>query len=249
MGSLRFLFYGHFVAMVCAVNVFAGPPLITDDPDTPGPNNWEINAAVTSQHAGHEWQLQTPLMDNNYGVGTNIELTYEVSWNEVVPENSSAMSGLGDSLFGVKWRFLDQDKAWLDVSAYPQVQFNNSISSARRGIVNEGTSVFIPFEIGHRAGPLDIYAEPGYTWNQRSAAQGFLGIAAEYDLTDNFTIMGELHYDFVNGFEQNELLFNLGFQQTLTKHINLLGSAGRAIFGPSGTAPNFISYVALQFLF
>lgn len=249
MGSRRFLFCVRFLAAFYAVKVFAGPPLITDDPDTPGPNNWEINAAILSQDVGHEWQLQTPWLDNNYGVGNTIELTYDISWNEVAPQNGGVMSGLGDSLFGVKWRFLDQDKAWLDVSIYPQVQFNNPTPSARLGIVDEGTSVFIPCEIGHRAGPLDIYAEPGYTWNQRTPAQGVLGIALEYDLTEKFTIMGELHYDFVNGFDQNALLFNIGFQQTLTKHINMLGSAGRAIFGPSATTPHFMSYLGLQFLF
>ena len=249
MGDSRFLFYAYFVAAFCAAKTFAGPPLITDDPDTPGPNHWELNQAVTAEYINHEWQLQTPLSDDNYGVGNNIELTYEVSWNENVPDDSGAESGLGDSLLGVKWRFLDQDKDWLDVSSYPQVQFNNPTSSVRRGIVADGTSVIIPFEIGHRTGPLDIYTEPGYTWNQRDPAQGFVGIAAEYDLTEKFTIMGELHYDFVNGFAQNELLFNIGFQQTLTKHMNLLGSAGRAIFGPPAIAPGFMSYLALQFLF
>ncbi len=232
-----------------AATARAGPPLITDDPDTPGPNHWEINAAITSEYAGHEWQLETPLMDNNYGVGDHIELTYEISWDEIAPDDSGARSGLGDSLFGVKWRFLDQEKSWLDVSVYPQAQFNNPTSSARREIVNEGTSVIVPFEIGHKFGPLNIYTEPGYTWNQRSAAQGFEGIAAEYELSEKFTLMGELHYDFVNTFQQNELLFNIGFQQVLTKHISLIGSAGRAIFGPSAEAPAFMSYLALQFTF
>jgi hypothetical protein len=249
MCNPRFLFYALFIAMFFAATAFAGPPLITDDPDTPGPNNWEIDTSVISQYAGHEWQLQAPFLDNNYGVGDHIELTYEIGYNVIVPEGSGTLSGLGDSLLGVKWRFLDQEKTWLDVSVYPQVQFNNPTSSARRGIVDEGTSVIVPFEIGHHFGPLDIYAEPGCIWNQRGTAQGFCGLAAEYDLTEKFTIMSELHYDFVGAFTQNELLFNLGFQQVLTKHISLIGSAGRAIFGPSAIAPNFMSYLGLQFTF
>jgi hypothetical protein len=245
---IRFLIAG-FIVSCCAAKVFAGPPLITDDPDTPGPNNWEIEASVISQYSAHIWQLQTPLMDNNYGVGSNIELTYEISWNEVVPDHGTTESGLGDSLLGVKWRFLDHDKAWLDVSVYPQVQFNNPTASVRRGIVPNGTSVIVPFEIGHRFGPLDLYMEPGYIWNQRTAAQGIWGIAAEYDLTDNFTLMGELHYDFENAFHQNELLFNIGFSQTLTKHVALIGSAGRDIFGPPAIAPKFMSYLGLDITF
>jgi len=245
----RFFFLATLAAVSCAAKVFAGPPLITDDPDTPGPNNWEIETAIISQYVNHQWQLQTPFLDNNYGVGDHIELTYDIGWNEVIPENSGALSGLGDSLFGAKWRFLDQDKSGLDVSVYPQVQFNNPTSSARRGIVTRGTSVLVPFEIGHKWGPLDVYTEPGFAWNQRGQNQGFWGIAAEYELTEKFTLMGELHYDFVGTFDQNELLFNIGFSQTLTKHIALIGSVGRAIFGPSAIIPNYMSYLGLDITF
>jgi hypothetical protein len=245
----RFFIFASVVAICCATTAFAGPPLITDDPDTPGPNTWEIEAAVISQYANHQWQLQTPFLDNNYGVGDHIELTYDIGWNEVVPRNGGAVSGLGDSLLGAKWRFLDQEKSWLDVSVYPQVQFNNVTSSVRRGIVAGGTSVILPFEIGHKWGPLDVYMEPGFAWNQRGLNQGFWGLAAEYEVTEKFTLMGELHYDFEGSFDENELLFNLGFSQTLTDHIALIGSVGRAVFGPSDIIPNFMSYLGLEFTF
>jgi hypothetical protein len=245
----RFFLAAGFATFCCAAKVFAGPPLITDDPDTPGPNNWEIETAIISQYANHQWQLQAPFLDNNYGVGDHIELTYEIGWNTVVPNNSGALSGLGDSLLGAKWRFLDQDKSWLDVSVYPQVQFNNPTSSARRGIAEDGTSVILPFEMGHMWGPLDVYTEPGFTWNQRGLNQGFWGLAAEYDLTKKFALMGELHYDFEGTFEQNELLFNLGFSQTLSEHVALIGSVGRAVFGPSNIIPNFMSYLGLELTF
>jgi hypothetical protein len=237
------------VAMFGAAAAFAGPPLITDDPDTPGPNNWEIETAIISQYSNHQWQLQTPFLDNNYGVGDHIELTYDIGWNEVVPQNGGAESGLADSLLGAKWRFLDQDKSWLDVSVYPQVQFNNVTSSVRRGIVTGGTSVIVPFEIGHKWGPLDVYTEPGFTWNQRGLNQGEWGLATEYEVTEKFTLMGELHYDFEGSFDQNELLFNLGFSQVLTSHIALIGSVGRAIFGPSEIIPSYMSYLGLDFTF
>ena len=42
--------------------------------------------------------------------------------------------------------------------------------------------------------------------------------------------------DFQRDFSGDELLFNLGFRRTLSEHISVIGSAGRAIFGPS-TAP------------
>ena len=46
----------------------AGPPLETDDPDTPGPNRWEINLSSPFATRDDTWLFQ-PLLDINYGVG------------------------------------------------------------------------------------------------------------------------------------------------------------------------------------
>src|SRR5215470_14934711 len=57
-----------------------GPPMITDDPGTPGPGNWEINIAATAAHWGRIVEGEWPLLDLNYGVGSRIQLKYEVPW-------------------------------------------------------------------------------------------------------------------------------------------------------------------------
>ncbi|MGD1088649.1 MAG: hypothetical protein ABR955_07975 [Verrucomicrobiota bacterium] len=44
-------------------HTFTWPPLITDDPDTQGPNNLEIDIATTSEYTQPEWNLETPLPD------------------------------------------------------------------------------------------------------------------------------------------------------------------------------------------
>ncbi len=249
MSGPRFFIYAIFAASFGATSVLAGPPLITDDPDTPGPSNWEIDVAAITQHIAHEWQLQSPFLDMNYGVGDSIELTYEIGWNVFVPEGHEPVGGLDNSLLGVKWRFLDQTNAGLDISVYPQFAFNNPTTSVQRGLAADGTSFLLPMEIGRHFGPLDIYCEPGCVVNEFGASGGFCGIAVEYDLTEKFTIMGELHSDFDHTFENSDLIFNIGFQQTLTEHVALIGSAGRAIYGPTESAPDFLSYLALQFTF
>jgi len=33
--------------LLWAANAPGGPPWLTDDPDTPGPNHWEMNVAIT----------------------------------------------------------------------------------------------------------------------------------------------------------------------------------------------------------
>src|SRR6476646_807261 len=64
-------------AQVCAQG---GPPLLTDDPGTPGNRNWEINIASTHFRSPGEREIEAPLLDINYGLGDRIQLKYEVPY-------------------------------------------------------------------------------------------------------------------------------------------------------------------------
>jgi len=54
-----------------------GPPMITDDPGTPGNGKWEINLAVAFEHRPNERSFDSPGIDLNYGVGEHIQLTLQ----------------------------------------------------------------------------------------------------------------------------------------------------------------------------
>jgi hypothetical protein len=241
------------VSLACilwAANAYGGPPLLTDDPDTPGPNHWEINTGVTSENAAHQWELGAPLLDINYGVGERIQLKYQVQFTELVPEQGGARAGMGNSLAGVKWRFVDQTNAsWLEISTYPQLEFVYPGSSGRRGLADRGDNVLLPIEVEHRFKSLTVYAEGGYLQNEHRPKEGWYGLAGEYELSKKFSLMGEFYGGFDRAFENNGLSFNLGFWQFMTEHIALIGSAGRGIFGPVERAPAFMSYLALQLTF
>jgi hypothetical protein len=235
-------------AMAAASLSLAGPPLLTDDPGTPGPNHWEINVAWTSEEDGRLWSFETPLLDLNYGVGEHIQLKYEAPWETVEPPNAGLRSGPGESLLGVKWRFLDQDKVGVDVSTYPQFLFNNVHSSVQRGLNDEDQFFLLPFEVQRQFGPLTIYCEGGHYWNQPRSDQWLYGAAAEYELSEKFSIMGELHSFGPDGFGDDELVSNLGFSWKFQEHVSLIGAAGRALRDSSrGGLANFLGYLALQF--
>jgi hypothetical protein len=244
-------FHGIFLGCVLwAADAHGGPPLLTDDPDTPGPNHWEINVAATSENAAHEWEFGTPLLDMNYGVGERIQLKYQVQFNVLAPEQGGVRAGMGDSLAGVKWRFLDQTNAsWLEVSTYPQFGFVYPASSAPRGLADRGDSLLLPIEVEHKFKSLTVYAEGGYVWNEYRPMEAFYGLAGEYEFSEKFSLMGEFYGGFDRDFENNGLSFNLGFRRSLTEHVALIGAAGRGIFGPPERAPVFMSYLALQLTF
>lgn len=228
----------------------AGPPLLTDDPETPGPNHWEINLAYTSEWDEHEWLLETPLVDANYGVGDNIQLKYQVPYEVLIQNGQQAQSDFGPSLVGVKWRFLDQDKQWLDVSTYPQFGFNFSEGAYIRGFsLNDGWAMLLPVEIEHTFGRLKIYGETGYIWNEYLPEQWIYGIAGEYALTKKWALMGEVWGLGSNHSYQNYVVFNLGFSWQFSEHVALIGSAGRAIVPDSSGGPGLLTYLAAQLTF
>jgi len=96
----------------------AGPPLLSDDSGTPGNRRWEINCAFTTTRSSNEWLLNAPLLDLNYGLGDRIQLKYEVPWVVLNSDEEGVKSGPGDSLAGVKWRFLDNDRDGVSMSVY-----------------------------------------------------------------------------------------------------------------------------------
>jgi hypothetical protein len=243
------------LALACLVwagQAQGGPPLLTDDPDTPGPNHWEINVATMSEEIFHAWLLATPLLDMNYGVGEHIQLKYQVQFNELVPApgGGGARAGMGNSLAGVKWRFLDQtNSSWLEISIYPQLEFVYPGSSGPRGLADSGDNVLLPMEVEHKFEKLTVYAEGGYIRNEYQPMAAWYGLAGEYELSEKFSLMGEFYGGFDRAFEHNWLSLNLGFRRSLTEHVALIGSAGPGLFGPQERAPAFMSYLALQLTF
>ena len=57
-----------------------GPPLVTDDPDTPGDGHWEINLAAIAQRTGGGNTIAAPDADINYGLGDFIQLKADLPY-------------------------------------------------------------------------------------------------------------------------------------------------------------------------
>jgi len=60
-----------------------GPPMLTDDPGTPGPGKWEDNIAFAFEHRPGETFYDTPQFDLNYGVGDHIQLAQQSTGGNV----------------------------------------------------------------------------------------------------------------------------------------------------------------------
>ncbi|HMG06747.1 MAG TPA: hypothetical protein VK581_14915, partial [Chthoniobacterales bacterium] len=87
-------------AAICAFDTHqaraqGGPPMITDDPGTPGNRKWEINLAVTFEHRPNETSFDVPGIDLNYGVGENIQLTLQGGPVLLKRSDRGVIGGLG----------------------------------------------------------------------------------------------------------------------------------------------------------
>ena len=227
-----------------------GPPMLTDDPGTPGDKHWEINTAwIMTQTRSGDRSMALPLLDINYGVGAHLQLKYEVPWLVTHATGEKTKSGLGDSEIGVKWRFLDEENNHVDVSTYPQFSFNNLTSSRRRGLVEEGSSFLLPFEFHGKAGGLEWNAEIGREFQTREADEWLYGFAVGRELNERFEFAVEIHGEGKFATNDDQLIVNVGGRWKLSENRTLLFSAGRSLNRLHGAEFNFVGYLGLQFTY
>lgn len=251
LGSWKIAVYG--VALLLWANQAAraqgGPPLITDDPGTPGSRHWEINIGFTFDRSRAASVLETPRVDFNYGLGDRIQLKYELPWVVSNPTSRRVRSGLGNSLVGVKWRFTDEEQRGLSVSTYPQLEFNNPTSSSDRGLVERGLQFLLPVEMSRRVGPLDINWELGYKFRQHELDEWVYGLVFGHDACKRLELLAEIHAAAQRDFSESELIFDVGGRWRLDKKFVLLFTVGRSIRVLPGEVSTLLGYVGTQFNF
>ena len=81
-----------------------GPPMITDDPGTPGNRKWENNFAIIFEHRPSETSIDVPEIDLNYGVGDHIQLTLQNAPVLLKRSGHGLIGGLNSTEAAVKWQ-------------------------------------------------------------------------------------------------------------------------------------------------
>jgi hypothetical protein len=225
----------------------AGPPYITNDPGTPGAANWEINIGVMPSIQPGNASYQLPQLDFNFGVGSRIQLTYEVPYVLSSSPGQPVRTGWGNAYPGIKWRFLDQgDKGW-QLSTFPQLETAGSPTAQRDGIAENGPRFLLPFEVSKSLGPVDLDFEAGYYFPWHGARERILGFVAGHSFTPRLELDAELYDDrALAGLPQNTTL-DVGGRYHLHRGFILLVMAGRSLSG-GNAQQEFMGYFGLQIL-
>jgi hypothetical protein len=224
-----------------------GPPMITDDPGTPGNGKWEINLAIAFEHRRGEAAFDAPAIDLNYGVGDRIQLTFQGGPALLKRDGHGWIGGLGGTEAAVKWRFVDDQQTVVAISMFPRVIFNISASAPRRGLSDDGTRFQVPFQISKGFGRFDGGFELGPVVSSVGPAEWIYGVVGAFEVTKSIVFMAELHGTSRTNFGQDVLTANLGIRQKINDHCNFLSSLGHELRSPE--ARGLIGYCGMQLLF
>ncbi len=246
----RAVFYALSICVINGTSAFAqgGPPMITDDPGTPGDGKWEVNLAIDFEHRSDETSIDLPQIDLNYGVGEHVQLTLQTAPVLLKRDDHGLIGGLGGTEMAVKWRFLDEDKNGFDVSMFPRIIFNVQQSSARRGLAEDGTRFQIPFEIAKTFGRFHADGEFGPVGITVGRSEWLYGIVGGFDVAKPTMLMAELHGTSRMNFRQQVLTLNFGVRHEFTQTRILIVSLGHEVVSPEESLA-CIGYFGVQLLY
>jgi hypothetical protein len=222
---------------------YAGPPYMTDDPETVEYRHWELYLA--SQHeVTHGGATGTVLqVEINYGVVPNLQLHVIAPLAYASPSDASAKYGPGDLELGAKYRFIQEDGPIPMVGTFPLLEL--PLGDASKGLGTGHVHALIPLWLQKSLGPWTTYGGGGYWINPGPGNRSFwhVGWLVQRKLAEYGALGVEMFYttpDRVDG--DANLRFNVGFVLDATDHHHVLVSVGRSIAGDS----QLLGYVAYQ---
>ena len=225
-----------------------GPPMITDDPGTPGNGKWENNFAIIFERRPNETSIDMPEIDLNYGVGEHIQLTLQNAPVLLKRSGHGLIGGVGSTEAAIKWRFLDEATSGLDMSMFPRVIFNVVQSSVRRGLAEEGTRFQIPFQAAKAFGRLHVDAEFGPRASTVGTSEWLYGVVGGFDVSKSTMLMAEAHGTSGMNFTNDVLTLNFGLRHEFTETYILIVSMGHEIRSPDQPTA-LIGYFGMQFVY
>jgi hypothetical protein len=222
-----------------------GPPLITNDPDTPGAGNWEINLAASGSHSDGSWELSLPDVDVNYGLGDRMQLSMHFGEAWARGEDGAWASGTGPVELALRFRFVDEESAGFALAVQPHWERSWSHRAIEKGLAPEHSAFGVPVQLAKTVGRNVAGIELTRTFVSAEADEWQLGVFWSRELAaPGRQLLAEAVAVRTDGGRASTLV-NLGARQAIGEHLVLLGSLGHELDGPSrGT----LFYLGIQLL-
>ncbi len=232
-------------SVIVATAAQAGPPFVTDDPETPPLHGWEINIPFTLEHESGEQVFETPLFDINYGYRRNVQLKVEFGLLNVRLDEGQTQRGLSDTSVGVKWRFLEERRVLPQMAFYPQVTLPTG--DDHRGLGEGKPSCRLPLVVQKSWGRWAVFGNVGAVLQSRAGSRDFWfhGLTVLREVSRSLELgLEEYGNSPTDRDERTSLGFNLGGIWKVADGTGVLFSAGRTFRGEDATTV----YLGIQVL-
>jgi len=244
----RFAIAAAILWGLIASNLEAGNPLQTNDPETPGRNGWEINLSHNMRFTRPAFGQALPLLNINYGHLKNDQWKISIPVTEFDPHPGEHW-GIGDVQLGWKYRFLEEADCGFQASFYPQPLLPTGQEDL--GLGNGRVELFLPLSVGKHFldDKLFVYGEAALNvvFEDVGRDTWFIGIAAEWQITEKIELVGELAELAVpSAIGPDDPFFNVGFNYQFSKHVALQTAFGRSLGDEADGLSYFSSYVGLH---
>ena len=213
-----------FFLVLFAESGFAqsSPPLLSNDPGTPGPGNWEINifTAFERSDANEEWQI--PQFDINFGVGERTQLTVSIPF-VISHESGMTVRRAFDGMeMGAKYRFMDSPgTTGPNFSLFPKVYFFFEDE--------KDVELSLPVQWHQEWEHFGLTAEFGHIW-VNGKSEGWEGGVGAALLLDPVDLLLEWNTGVREApFDLRDPMVNIGFTWEWSESVSLLGSFGKSL--------------------
>jgi hypothetical protein len=200
----------RFVGMLLLIGILVSPattwaahPLITDDSGTQGKGNFQLEvngqyvrdddtvSGVSVRSTGG--QIATTL---TYGIADTVDLVLGLPyrWSSIKEDGVTIYdeTGISDTVFEVKWRFLEKDG--LALALKPGVSFPTG--DDEKGLGAGTTGYHLYFIASQEIAPWAFHLNIGYIRNENKLDEEknlwHVSLATTYDVVENLKIVGNI---------------------------------------------------------
>ena len=232
MKSARLLFF----ALAVSGRLAGGPPFLTDDPEPVDYRHWEFYVFATGDRTSDDNTVNGPAAELNCGVAPETQLHLVVPVTNFSAAGQPAHSGMGDTEFGVKYRFVRETDTRPQIGVFPMVELPTGRASL--GLGNGRAWYRLPVWLQKSFGPWTTFGGGGIALNSAPGQRnyGFGGWTVQRDFGPHLTLGAEI---FRQGPDTRDdrgfTAANLGGYLNFTENLSLLFSGGRSFAGDHHT--------------
>jgi mono/diheme cytochrome c family protein len=215
---------------------WAGRPLDTEDTGTvePGKAEIELSGDFARNPEDRTWLAKGVL---SLGVLPRLEARIESMLHFLEPDEERARGGVGDSLVGLKYRFLDEADALPALLGSLTVRLPTG--DADRGLGASEVDVGLLAVASKTLGPVTVTWNGGYTFVTRDRDLEFwtLAAAVEYRATAAWSLLGEVVSALPSHRGPNTAVLRVGTTYTVHPRVRLDAGVG---FGATRDSPDVL---------